>query len=72
MKKEEYEELALEILDMLGVALHFAGAKKQSIEKLIDIYIQEVEQNDDDAAYDQEAIISLINQIKKKNPQFFD
>lgn len=72
MKAEEYEELALEILDMLGVALHFAGAKKQSIEKLIDIYIQEVEQNDDDAAYDQEAIISLINQIKKKNPQFFD
>ena len=72
MKAEEYEELALEILDMLGVALHFAGAKKQSIEKLIDIYIQEVEQDDDDAAYDQEAIISLINQIKKKNPQFFD
>lgn len=72
MKAEEYEELALEILDMLGVALHFAGAKKQSIEKLIDIYIQEVEQNDDDAAYDQEAIISLIHQIKKKNPQFFD
>lgn len=72
MKAEEYEELALEILDMLGVALHFAGAKKQSIEKLIDIYIQEVERNDDDAAYDQEAIISLINQIKKKNPQFFD
>ena len=72
MKAEEYEELALEILDMLGVALHFAGAKKQSIEKLIDIYIQEVEQNDDDAAYDQEAIISLINQIKRKNPQFFD
>ena len=72
MRAEEYEELALEILDMLGVALHFAGAKKQSIEKLIDIYIQEVEQNDDDAAYDQEAIISLINQIKKKNPQFFD
>lgn len=72
MKAEEYEELALEILDMLGVALHFAGAKKQSIEKLIDIYIQEVEQNDDDTAYDQEAIISLIHQIKKKNPQFFD
>lgn len=71
MKDTEYEELALEIIDMLAVALHFAGAKKEYIEDLIDIYIQEVESNDNNSEYNQQAIINLINQIKAKNISMF-
>lgn len=72
MKEQEYQELALEILDMLAVAFHFAGAKDSSIEKLLDIYIKEVEKdNHYEEEYNQQAIIALINNIKQKHPQLF-
>ncbi|MCE3038293.1 hypothetical protein [Helicobacter anatolicus] len=71
MKNTEYEELALEVLDMLAVAMYFAGAKKEYTEKLIDIYIEEVEKIDNDKDYDQQAIIDLIQTIKRKNPKLF-
>lgn len=70
MKEQEYQELALEILDMLAVAFHFAGAKDSDIEKLLDIYIDEIEANSD-TEYDQKAIITLIKTIRQKYPHFF-
>ncbi|CBG39785.1 hypothetical protein [Helicobacter mustelae] len=71
MKDIEYEELAIEIMDMLAVALHFAGAKEECIEKLIDLYILAVEQNENDKEYNQQAMIAIIKNLKTKNPNFF-
>ena len=71
MKEDEYQELALEIIDMLGVAFHFAGAKKQHIEELIDIYINEIGKFDDNQEFNQSNIIEIINQIKLHFPHFF-
>lgn len=71
MNPKEYEELALEIIDMLGVAFHFAGAKPQNIKNLIDIYINEVDRVPDHEEFTQDKIIQIIQQIKNKNPQYF-
>lgn len=72
MQDKEYQELALEIIDMLGVAFYFAGAKSQHIKKLIDIYINEIDLLEEDAEFNQEFIISIIQQIKIKHPHFFN
>ncbi|WP_104697331.1 MULTISPECIES: hypothetical protein [unclassified Helicobacter] len=71
MQENEYQELALEIIDMLGVAFHFAGAESKYIKKLIDIYIDEIDLIEDDGDFNQALIISIIEQIKTKYPQFF-
>lgn len=72
MNDKEYEELALEIIDMLGVAFHFAGAKSQHIKELIDIYINEVDNMSDNEEFTQAIIITIINNIKIKYPQYFE
>lgn len=71
MKDVEINELALEVIDMLSVALHFAGAKKDKLEELIDLYMQELDCVDEDLPYDQEQIIFLIQTLQKKYPQCF-
>ncbi len=72
MNDKEYEELALEIIDMLGVAFHFAGAKSEYIKKLIDIYIDEIDNMLDNEEFTQAVIITIINSIKIKYPQYFE
>ena len=69
MKDLEIQELALEVMDMLGVALHFAGGK--DIKKLIDLYLQELDEVPEDTAYNQEQVIALIEGLKKKYPKMF-
>lgn len=68
-KDLEIQELALEVMDMLGVALHFAGGK--DIKKLIDLYLQELDLVPEDTPYNQEQIIALINTLKNKYPKLF-
>ncbi|HIY44259.1 hypothetical protein [uncultured Helicobacter sp.] len=69
MKDLEIQELALEVMDMLGVALHFAGGK--DIKKLIDLYLQELDEVPEDTPYNQEQMIALIEGLKKKYPKMF-
>lgn len=69
MKDLEIQELALEVMDMLGVALHFAGGK--DIKKLIDLYLQELDEVSEDTPYNQEQMIALIEGLKKKYPKMF-
>lgn len=71
MKDLEINELALEVIDMLSVALYFAGAKEQKIETLIDLYMQELDYVDENLPYDQKQIILLIQNLQKKYPQYF-
>lgn len=68
-KDLEIQELALEVIDMLGVALHFAGGK--DIKKLIDLYLEELEEVPEDTPYNQEQMIALINTLKTKHPKLF-
>lgn len=69
------EEMALEIVDMLGVALHFAGAKKDSIAELTELYAKQMdiyfENLPLDSAYGQKEMIGIIEQLKKAYPQMF-
>lgn len=71
MKDLEINELALEIIDMLSVALYFAGAKEEKIEPLIDLYMQELDYADENLPYDREQMILLIQTLQKKYPQHF-
>ncbi|MCX2716382.1 hypothetical protein OQH61_01335 [Helicobacter sp. MIT 21-1697] len=69
------EEMALEVIDMLGVALYFAGAKKKHIDELIELYSEQMDKFyaklPEDANYGQEEMISIIKSLKKDYPQFF-
>ncbi|PAF51544.1 hypothetical protein [Helicobacter sp. 13S00477-4] len=69
--KIEFEELAVEIIDMLGVALHFAGVSPQNIEKAIDVYLEELDNIDENTPYGQKEIIEVIEQLKIKKSFLF-
>lgn len=71
MKDLEINELALEVIDILSVALHFAGAEQHKIETLIDLYMKELDCVDESLPYNQEQIILLIETLQKKYPQYF-
>ncbi len=71
----EIEELALQLSDMLNVALFFAGVKKENLKKAVDAYldtIDEVFDEDDDSEMGQEEIIMVINRMKKNQPKLFN
>lgn len=70
-EKLDFEDLALEVIDMLGVALHFSGVKKESIEKAIDAYLEELDNLDEDTSYGQKEIIEVIQSLKNKRKDLF-
>lgn len=70
-EKLDFEDLALEVIDMLGVALHFAGVKPESIEKAIDAYLEELDNLDEDTSYGQKEIIGVIQSLKNKRKDLF-
>lgn len=77
MKDDELslEEMALEVLDMLCVALHFAGAKEEHIEELLQIYPAQIDKyfaNLQSSNYGQNEIIDIIKSLKRDYPQFFN
>lgn len=72
MNELEINDLALEVIDMLGVALHFAGAKGEKIQLLIDLYMEELDLIDETLPYTQKEIIALIQTLQKKYPQHFN
>lgn len=70
-EKLDLEDLAIEVIDMLGVALHFAGVKSESIEKAIDAYLEELDNLDEDTSYGQKEIIEVIQSLKNKRKDLF-
>ncbi|RDU59800.1 hypothetical protein [Helicobacter marmotae] len=70
------EEMALEVLDMLGVALRFAGAKKEHVAKLTELYSTQMDKFyeflPDDAPYGQDEMVEIIKSLKKDYPEFFN
>ncbi len=71
--ENEIEELSMQLVDMLEVALYFAGIKRENLKDSIEIYlngIDEVFANEDgDMGVDE--IIQVINHIKKTKPKLF-
>ena len=71
----EIEEMAMQLADMLGAALYFAGVKKEDLPKSIDLYLKgldEVFEDDDgDSEMGFEEVIEVIEYIKTKHPKLF-
>ncbi|PAF47379.1 hypothetical protein BKH46_04685 [Helicobacter sp. 12S02634-8] len=67
----EFQELALEIIDMLGVALHFAGVKTENIPQAIDAYLEEIDTIDGEQTYGQKEIIAVIEGLRTKKGFLF-
>lgn len=67
----EFEDFATEIIDLLAVALHFAGVKKDKINEAIDIYLKELNNVDENLDYGQNEMIKVIEGMKDKYPKLF-
>ncbi|MGP1450986.1 MAG: hypothetical protein ACTTJS_07705 [Wolinella sp.] len=65
------EEMALELSDMLSVALHFAGVKSDKLEQAMDAYLAALDDFDDNEEYGREAMISIIENLKKHKKELF-
>lgn len=71
----EVEEMAMQLADMLGAALYFAGVKKEDLPKAIDLYLKGLdevfEDDDEDSEMGFEEVIEVIEYIKTKHPKLF-
>ncbi|MDE7316814.1 MAG: hypothetical protein K2N12_03680 [Helicobacter sp.] len=72
MEHEEFsEESALEIIDLIQTALYFAGVRKQALEEATEAYLEALESQDEDLEYDRDAMIALIQGLRKSHKHFF-
>ncbi len=69
----EIGELSVQLADMLGVALHFAGVKQDDIPKAIDAYLDAIDEvyGDEDGEMGFKEIVSVINYLKDKKQNLF-
>ena len=71
----ELEEIAMQLADMLGAALHFAGVKEESIPDAVDAYLRGLDDlfdNDEDTAeMGYEEVVKVINSLKTSHPNLF-
>ena len=71
----EIEELAMQLADMLGVALYFAGVRREDIPKAGDLYLQGLDEVFDDDEEEGEMgfeeVIQVIEHIQKHHPKIF-
>ncbi len=69
--EKEIEELSMQLVDMLEVALYFAGLKKENLKDSIEIYLNGIDEvfANDDGEMGVDEIIQVINHIKKTKPE---
>lgn len=71
----EIEEIAMQLADMLGVALYFAGVKKENLPKAVDMYLKSLDEvfdeDDEDDEMGFEEVIQVIEHMKNKHPKLF-
>ena len=72
----ELEEMAMQLADMLRAALYFAGVKKEDLPKVVDLYLQGLDEvfegEDEDEEMGFEEVIQVIKYLQKKYPKFFN
>ena len=73
--RDEIEEMAMQLADMLGAALYFAGVKQEDLPKAIDLYVNSLdevfEDEDEESEMGFEEVIEVINFMKSKHPKLF-
>lgn len=67
--EEEVEELSIQLSDMLCVALLLAGVNEDKIEKALDLYIEELD--DESVEYGVKEILANVENLKKKHGDLF-
>lgn len=70
----EIEELAMQLADMLGAALHYAGVSDDKMPQAVEAYlngIDELFQDNLDGEMGYEEVIKVIEHIKKTKPNLF-
>lgn len=71
----ELEEIAMQLADMLGAALHFAGVQEEKIPDAVDAYLKNLDEifNDDEetAEMGYEEVIQVINSLKTTHKHLF-
>ena len=70
----EIEELAMQLADMLGAALHFAGVKDKNMARAVEIYLDEFEKiHTKECGYElcYEDIVKIIDGMKNSHPSLF-
>jgi len=71
----ELEEIAMQLADMLGAALHFAGVKEEKIPDAVDAYLKNLDELFDDdentAEMGYEEVVQVINSLKTSHPNLF-
>lgn len=73
--KMESEELAYQLADMLGVALYYAGVKKDKLKDAVLGYLDamdELFEDDEPTEYGFEEIVKIIEHIKKSKKELFN
>ena len=71
----ELDEIAMQLADMLGAALHFAGVKEGKIPDAVDAYLQGLDEifndDEDEAEMGFEEVVQVINSLKTKHKHLF-
>ena len=73
--KMESEELAYQLADMMGVALHYAGVKKEKLKDAVLGYLDAMDDlfsDDEPTEYGFEEIVQIIEHLKKSKKELFD
>ncbi len=71
----EIDEIAMQLADMLGAALHFAGVQEEKIPDAVDAYLQGLDDLFDDdeetAEMGFEEVVQVINSLKTTHKHLF-
>lgn len=67
--EEEVEELSIQLSDMLCVALILSGVSEDKVEKALDLYIEEIDE--DSVEYGVNEILANIQNLKNKHGELF-
>ncbi len=71
--KIEIEELAMQLADMLGAALYFAGVKENKMQEAVEAYLEAIDEvfEDEDGEMGYEEIIQVIKYLQKNRSYLF-
>ncbi len=70
----EIEELAMQLADMLGAALHYAGVPDEKMKDAVEAYLDaldEIFKNEMEEEMGYEEIVQTIDYLKKTKPYLF-
>ena len=70
----EIEELSIQVADMLGAALHYAGVSDKKMAQAVEAYLNaydEVFKNDMEGEWGYEDVIKVIDHLKRSRPDLF-